>query len=1337
MHNVVLRKFHASFLLTLFVSLIVIDLFNPLCADVSKADAAAKVVSLLRLGGQAALNKIDNDPNPKCKAFSVALPGTNLKAIAFYGQNSWYAAVDFDIEKLEHGKKILTDVYESMSKFLETPELKSLTLVVGEKNGVFPFDALPQSLQNSLANYKDHNKYAEEQKQVTFSQGVNLYASITPASSGPLAAIQRVVLLGGSVEGEVRLSGSVGFDLLTKVLKSGKVAQDASSGSTSDKPKPEDLKFRLELPNLVPPPFSFMNKQAAKKLFFMELTKTFLDISFQKGQLVLGGGRGVIVSILGKEFTVACDLTLTEKKSSGHDSQFDIALAGSIDLPSPQVVFPPLLKLHTLTLKGSYSSDFSATDTEKVLDMGVDAVVSLGSSGKYSSGIMAEITREHGETSLKSIELNLKQDGKGNLLSFGDIPGAKDIPFIREFTIKDVAIGICPANDIPSLYLSGTMGWKRGGSSYQFALWEKDASFFLMARASDFVLSKILGMKFGTDVLDAVKMPDALLVLSSPNSNAKPVRFSELPSRLKSVFKGFETGAAAVPVCSDGIALMTKLDVDTMKGPFLKFNKEFGLDGMGMKGEVILAGSLVGLLEDQPKVELSVSLTGFHFPDKQPLGCIVSLKSADVKFFLRVDVPATAVQVGLRSDLNVAVPRVGSGSSDSMTFAGELYLNVCSVGYGVRVGAFRTGDWNDPFGIGNLKLTDTALLFGIDGEGALEVGFGGGFSVKGLENRARVNNACLTPDEKKELVAGLMDNASAPAKVTKDISEKIGGVVNCIIARPPIPKKIAFYFSCTKAGLMPVLEANESLLQGIIAGPGTNEFVKLLPESEKKVCQDILSRIAKTSLIDLFKLRDLPLPLIDLEDMVVYFSTPGASLPGFKEINGMGFSIKGKTFLTLLGRRYSLNETEITLTLSQGLILKCSGPVFDLGALKMSDTGIDLHAGIPVLHGSDVPHFTISGKGQLLFYKGDLLMHLGLDGIVVSASADFGPFGKTSFEARSQGKDLLHATDFTFASHLALDVHGGIQEEVKKQFLGSMQGELSDAKNTYDKALAAVKKLNQDIQKARQDALKRQERVSDALIAAQQKHVDALQAAYDALNAQLDDCQKKWWKRKTAGLIRLAMKLVAADLDASRAVLEKAKSAVAGAQSMVDLDPVVAGLLITRTAAVAALNVADVILRGLQGLQDQLLKGVNELLKTAFSEQNLTIRKLDLSAATIKSGGELKFDQDMTIYGMVIQDSVKITGNDLHAVQMEILKKITDPIIDAVKSEYQRIAAEAKTSFKPEDIDVKPGDIVTVVQAALPGTPMTAVKPVSKPVRVQIPQKLDFGKALGVIDLKK
>lgn len=1335
------NHFFKSILLVLVFFLTGIAAFNgsQILADQSKDEAAGALKSLLKLQAGKVLNRIDNDPNRKSQAFVVRIPDSDLSAMVFKNKDSWYAGITFDIQRISSGR-ILTDIYEDLAKLFGTPELKTLTIVIGEKQGTISFDTLPKALQDSLANFKDHNDFGEEQPQVTFAEGISFFGSIAPPSKGALQTVSRAILLGSKLDSDLRISGRVGDEILTELLKKCRVSQEDSKDDKKEKFTIQDLSLRVELPDLIPVPFSLMKKETARKIFFLEFSKTFMSVSFEKDDIKLGAGRGVTISLLGKDYTIASDLTITEKGDSKKDPQWTVAMAGLIEFKSPVVIIPPLLKLHAVELKGSFSSDFVATQTEAMVDVGIDTTISLGNSGKFVAGVMAEASQGGKEAELKSIELSLKQDGKGKLLAFSDIPGVKSIPMINEFTIKDVSIGISPRDEVPDLYLTGTMGWKRGKSQYQFALWEKDASFFLMARASDFVLSEVLGVKIGADTLDSIKMPDALLVLSSPDPDAKPVKISELPSRLQTVFKGFTTEDDKVPTVSDGIALMTKFDINTMTGEIQKFLKTVGLQGLGIDGGIVFSGSISGLLEGQPRLEVSMQLNGFHFPDKQPFDFLISFKDASAKLFVRVDVPAMVFQIGLGSNLNVDMPRIGQGKSDSLTFGGEFYLNVCAVGYGVRVGGYRDGDWNNPFGIGNLTLTDTAFIFGIDGEGALEVGFGSGFSIKGLENRAKTNNKCLTPEEKKKMAETLMnrENASATPVVTKDISEKIGGVVNFIIARPPIPKKLAFYFNCSKSGFLPLLEANESLLQGIIAGPGVQEFAKLLPEAEKKATLDILKQLEKTSLIDLFKLRDLPLPLIDFEDLVVYFSTPGAILPGFKEISGLGFSLQGKSFLSLLGKRYSLNESEITLTLSKGLILKSSGPVLDFGPFKMSDNIIDIHAGIPIIHGDDVPHFTISGNGQMLFYAGSVLAHLGLDSIILSASADFGPFGKTSFEARSQGKDLLHPTDFTFNSQLSVDVNGGIKEEVKKQLLGTTQKELTNAKSVYDKALAAVKKLNQDIDKARQDALKRQETVSQALIDAQQLHVDALQKTYDALAGQLKDFESKWYKRKAAGLIRLAMKPVAADLDAARQLLEKSKSAAAAAQSMVDLDPVVAGLLLTRTAAVSYLDVADVSLRALQDLQNQLTKGVDTLLATVFNEKNLTIRKLELSAATIKQGGEVSMDQDMTVFGTDIKENFKLTGNDIKAVIIEITNKVTAPIIEAVKSDFHDRAAAAKQAFNPDDIAIKPGDISTVVQAvAMPGTAAPEAKTQKSSVKIMLPKKLDFGSEIGVINLDK
>ena len=251
------NHFLKSILLVIVFFLTGITAFNGniILADQAKDDAAGALKSLLRLQADKVLNRIDNDPNNKSKAFVVRIPDSDLSAMVFKNKDSWYAGITFDIQRISSAR-ILTDIYDDLSKLFGTPELKTLTLVIGEKQGTVSFDTLPKALQDSLANFKDHNDFGEEQPQVTFAEGVSFFGSIAPPSKGALQTVARAVLLGSKLDSDLRISGRVGGEILTALLKKCKVNQDDSK--TDKKFTIQALSLRIELPNLIPAPFSLM-----------------------------------------------------------------------------------------------------------------------------------------------------------------------------------------------------------------------------------------------------------------------------------------------------------------------------------------------------------------------------------------------------------------------------------------------------------------------------------------------------------------------------------------------------------------------------------------------------------------------------------------------------------------------------------------------------------------------------------------------------------------------------------------------------------------------------------------------------------------------------------------------------------------------------------------------------------------------------------------------------------------------------------------------------------------------------------------------------------------------
>jgi Ricin-type beta-trefoil lectin domain/Tectonin domain len=355
--------------------------------DKKKSWAKRKVAYVLKLLAGAGKNPTDNWAPTKFSGtstsigFEVAIPGTDFDVSTFYTRSgspiveTWHVALSLDTSKLKSSP--LTSVYQDITAILGTPEYESLVIVTSEGDGKVNVADLPANLKTVLDPFKG-NKAANNKttKVINLAKGVNFFATIKPPEDGPFKVMEQALLLGGKVsDGSLHLTGSVGYDLLGKLMDDGKLEADKTAQQTAqtevnaskkDKTIPP-VALKIIFPSVIPAPFSLMDADQAKKTFFMEIDKTFLDIKYDKASnnnnLSLGAGQDVTLWINKEKFSdIKRKISFSKDKSDPNDSAYELKATGSVE--DMNVTLFEGFTLEKLSLAGTTKVNFKTPAPE-------------------------------------------------------------------------------------------------------------------------------------------------------------------------------------------------------------------------------------------------------------------------------------------------------------------------------------------------------------------------------------------------------------------------------------------------------------------------------------------------------------------------------------------------------------------------------------------------------------------------------------------------------------------------------------------------------------------------------------------------------------------------------------------------------------------------------------------------------------------------------------------------------------------------------------------------------------------------------------------------------------
>jgi len=711
---------------------------------------------------------------------------------------------------------------------------------------------------------------------------------------------------------------------------------------------------------------------------------------------------GMDLKFPGKTISMASQLGLTKGLEAKDALTVEVQSTSKIDWRKAFGI--PFLTLNDIGLGGTIGKDKAK---KEFVGLKIFSTVKLGAQTVKSSGEI--VIAKAGPKPKKPATSKKKKKGFTLPVGIDDIvfriedqvdlaklPGIGSIPGINEFAFKDIQLS-------PS-YMAGDLTWKKKNITAQAAFLNNAGTFGLFFRMKNLAFNSLLPIP---KPIGTIKFPAMVMALSTKKMT--DVTYADLPPRVADLFDGiavkdkkgnFVEEDTPVPVF-DGVTMLTALDFKALpaQDPIRKVIEV----ELGIKEPLVIAGGVSGVFSGTPKLALYADLPGLVLPKNQPLSRVVSFNKVGAAFFLRADVAATVFQAGARGEMTISIPHIDDPRKvDKVTFNGELYASVDAVSAagGVKVGGGMKGKWREPFGLKNFAFNDPAFVIGADSEGSVEFGAGG--SVEFKARRGQTLN----------YAADFITNINFSSTI-------------------PLPKKLGLVLKGKKFGAIAQMEIADALFRGVVTGPMASEITKVLPDPvSRKAVQTLQAQLKKTSLLDIMQIDKIPLPLFEMQDVELFFATPGAIIPGREDtLDTIGMRVAGQANLVFMGRKDKLGKIDNRLTIKDGLKVFAEVPARNLGPIKLQRGVVDIRASI-----YELPHFKINGGTNIFGAKENLEIELSAKQALFAYDKDLGPLLKMNIVAKTVGEDLTRARDFIVSASTKTSIDTFLTKEVLPKF---------------------------------------------------------------------------------------------------------------------------------------------------------------------------------------------------------------------------------------------------------------------------------------------------------------
>jgi len=1002
--------------------------------------------------------------------------------------------------------------------------------------------------------------------------------------------------------------------------------------------------------------------------------RPFFDINFGATVLdiTLGGGlkasarRSVTFWLEGKELGTAVNSIEIgfSKDRHAQKSAFDVTSTCRLDIAGGEDLMGRLtrgeLSLTYLEMTGKLSN--TRLYRTKKQNVGFDLIAGMKIMGKHKieAEIDVDLTRTGKKVWLSNLALTLVQSGKALPFDLADAPFLKEIPLIHKLDITErltIGLMVPPKGEDeetkPEFYLNGQFDFSDLNIAGDLGIFSRGKDFLLLAELEhahgkqDFSLADLLPRQVLKSqpeidkIMKTLKIPEAkgmfvLTTIKPENAHSVQLKAADLPLPMQKTFGDFIIKTSGrLPIHGDGLNILVGFNLESMAKPLQKAVKELGLQGMALHGELMLGGSLSGIFGegDDLKVGLFAQVANFTLPTHQPLSKVVDFKDASAGFYISMDMEEQDFQAGVYGDFDIALPRLDKGGAkDRLDVGGEIYLDLSDVGVGFRVGCYKDGDWHDPLGIGNVTIQDTAFLLGMNEDASVDVAFGGGVIIKttqgkvvskekykSTQNPGREHLRSIKAFQKK--IKHVEQGGKHPThqQVRKDLHFGVAFSMDVNFdALVPFPEELGFMVKADRLGALPMAEVADAVVRGIVAGPMAHLMLQAahLPARDQKAIEHVLNKLKdEPSLIKVLHLDEFPLPFLEADDVLLYFATPGVTLPGLPDFNkGIGAVMKGTLYIDFMSNKKEIAGTDLRLTLTDGL--KVAGNIGSFSLLgetiALSNAKADIQIGIPIVNGKNVPRFILTGYAKVLFAKGVIDVEFDATKIHFNADGDLGAFGKADLKFNSVGKSLAQLKDFKFSSDLKFDLERGLKKDIEAPLLAHITVPENDARKARAGDMDEVRHWNSEIRAKRKEIMVKEVAEVATIDHERKKGLDNLKKREHSLQFALN--KAPWFEKP---FYEVAIGAVEVSIDVFNEALEVAEKGILAMP--VDLDPELVKLHLERDAASVRLNVSDLEYRVLKKIADTFKHDIDALI-ARLKKDKLTEGEFKISSRSMKSG---------------------------------------------------------------------------------------------------------------------
>jgi len=851
-------------------------------------------------------------------------------------------------------------------------------------------------------------------------EGVNLLGAIDVKNSSIIGGV--LGTLGVKVR-SLPFAGKVSFDVLRNAKK-------PSKEGLKDKAKAilASLDLHAPLPVVRLPGVSDIINVSKPSLAIRGA-----EIPEKKSVALTTVVDGVINLMLpGQKVSTAGSITITK----GAGKAVAMRLAAASTAAWRKAFGIPFLDLNNVNMAASLDIDAKGKPS---VDIGFESDVNLGGQRiRTNTKLIVEKGR------IVDLAMALPDDITIQKLPF--MKGA-NIPLLSEIAVRDLTLSIKG--------VSGKARWTRIPKS------EFQAALFLVKGKPSIILSapqiRVYDLLPLRQLANMVKLPpvpgisvaqviDSLyagtnikfpqLVVAAVQGSGRKITADDLPMSARDMLTDLLGDEGMEFSVENGIGLVGSVGKDNLPPIFKQYGEAMGIF-KAVQGNLVVAGSISNLFGGLPSLRLTAALPKFQIPDNfphkdVPFSKISPIQSGTAKFRFGLNLSRLTFDLGVTGTMGLYLPKVDGSKPDRLKANGTVGIEMGLTTLGqpkVLIEANVIGDVTDPLGLidGRLTLSDPSFLIGFfaSPHPGLQVGFGGGGAVK-LANGKRVQS-----DVRFGVAASYAGQAGyVPIFYPKNLAASICGRGD---------------FSGRLAADIPL-----AFIKGMKDAPLLNEVVKGVsavgrdPNIIKGLKQ--FQRDADKIIADIDKGLDyVPLNLLSLRDPVFFIATPGAKLPGARDmprkdrddkdakchqafnLNTIGVRVGGKTDFNFLGQKKPLTDAFFGLTLSDGL--EISGKLGNIRTplFRFEKTNLLVKAALLQL-----PTFKLSGNMELppLGIKDETDIEFSANKIKFEVDKRLPPLGELQFSAQSVGKDLLRVRDFVVTARTKTDIDKFVTKEV-------------------------------------------------------------------------------------------------------------------------------------------------------------------------------------------------------------------------------------------------------------------------------------------------------------------